>query len=101
MSHDKCIHDNILIVTLFACGRVSTNRLIRSLRQLEIPMTGSPGGNLLGRIKWCSQVKTRPPTFAFLMRGVKELDKQQERFLVNTLRDLFDLQGIPLRTYVR
>lgn len=51
------------------------------------------------KIKYMTQAKTRPPTFAlFVNRSVPESYK---RYLTTSLRDTFNLPGIPIRMLVR
>jgi GTP-binding protein len=51
------------------------------------------------KIKYMTQAKTRPPTFAlFTNRAVPESYK---RYLVNAMRDAFGLPGVPIRLLIR
>ena len=53
------------------------------------------------KIRYATQVKTRPPTFAFFGTRVAELPKSYERYLENSLREAFDFWGPPLRLHFR
>ena len=61
------------------------------------PLVGS------GRVKirYATQVKSRPPTFAFFGTRVSDLPKSYERYLENSLREAFDFWGPPLRLNFR
>jgi len=53
------------------------------------------------RPKYISQTKTRPPTFVLKCSRVSSIPDSYKRYLVNGLREDFDLQGTPIRLYVR
>jgi GTP-binding protein len=53
------------------------------------------------RLRYITQVKARPPTFAIWATRFKGLPDSYMRFLANRLRDEFDLDGIPLRLLLR
>lgn len=49
------------------------------------------------KIKYFTQVKARPPTFIAFMSGKKALSDTELRFLMKSLKEDFDLGGIPIR----
>lgn len=51
--------------------------------------------------KYISQTKTRPPTFILKCSRAESLPESYKRYLVNGLREDFDLPGIPIRLFVR
>ena len=51
--------------------------------------------------KYISQTKTRPPTFVLKCSRATKLPESYRRYLVNGLREDFDLWGIPIRLFVR
>ncbi len=51
--------------------------------------------------KYISQTKTRPPTFVLKCSRATKLPESYKRYLVNGLREDFDLTGIPIRLYVK
>ena len=51
--------------------------------------------------KYISQTKTRPPTFVLKCSRATKLPESYSRYLVNGLREDFDLWGIPIRLYVK
>lgn len=53
------------------------------------------------RLRYITQVKARPPTFAIWATRAKGLPDSYIRYLANRLRDEFDLEGIPLRLNLR
>lgn len=53
------------------------------------------------RLRYITQAKTRPPTFAIFVSKPDELPEAYIRYLVNGLRDDFGLAGVPLRLNLR
>ena len=53
------------------------------------------------RLRYATQIKTRPPIFAIWCSRPKELPESYTRYLVNGLREDFDLDGVPLRVHLR
>lgn len=51
--------------------------------------------------KYISQTKTRPPTFILKCSRAESLPESYKRYLVNGLREDFDLPGVPIRIFVR
>ncbi len=53
------------------------------------------------RIRYMTQVKSRPPTFALFGNQLDALPEAYQRYLQNGLREDFDLKGTPLRLVMR
>ncbi len=53
------------------------------------------------RFKYITQAKTRPPTFVAQCSMPEALPASYERYLLNGLRETFDLPGVPLRLFLR
>jgi len=53
------------------------------------------------RLRYMTQANTRPPTFALFASKPGELPDSYRRFLVNSLRQDFDLPGTPIRLMLR
>ena len=53
------------------------------------------------RLRYGAQIKTRPPTFALFVSKPAALPESYVRYLVNGLRDDFDLPGVPIRVVMR
>jgi GTPase len=53
------------------------------------------------RLRYMTQANTRPPTFALFASKPGELPDSYRRYLVNQLRDSFDLPGTPIRMMLR
>jgi len=81
--------------------RISTGRLNRWLEpMLEAhPPPLSQGRRL--RIRYMTQIKTRPPTFALFASRPVDLPESYLRYLIGGLRQDFGLEGIPIRMVLR
>ncbi|HLB79121.1 MAG TPA: ribosome biogenesis GTPase Der, partial [Dongiaceae bacterium] len=53
------------------------------------------------KLRYGAQIKTRPPTFALFVSRPEKLPDSYSRYLVNSLRDSFDLPGVPIRLQLR
>jgi GTP-binding protein len=53
------------------------------------------------RLKYITQIKSRPPTFTIFANKPGDLPESYKRYLENNLRESFDLGGIPLRLFFR
>lgn len=81
--------------------RVPTSQLNRWLRGM---METHPPPLVEGRrvkVRYMTQVKGRPPTFALFSNNPGELPEHYTRYLVNGLREAFDLPGVPIRFLLR
>lgn len=83
------------------CARTKTGDLNRWLRYM---IERNPPPSVNGkRIKprYMAQIKARPPTFVLMASRGEQMPEQYRRYLVNGLREAFDLQGVPIRLHVR
>lgn len=81
--------------------RVSTAKLNRWLEEI---LEHHPPPLVSGRrvkVRYMTQPKTRPPTFALFVSHSKGLPESYVRYMANALREDFGLWGIPLRLLVR
>jgi GTP-binding protein len=53
------------------------------------------------KLRYLTQTKTRPPTFQLFGNQLDVLPDSYVRYLVNDLRDRFDLPGVPIRVLLR
>ena len=51
--------------------------------------------------KYMAQTKARPPTFVMFASRADQLPDHYRRYLVNSLRESFDLPGVPIRLTVK
>ena len=53
------------------------------------------------RIKFCTQLPTKTPTFAFFANLPQYIKDPYKRFIENKLREHFDFEGVPLQIFFR
>ncbi|ETA52678.2 GTP-binding protein Der [Rhodobacteraceae bacterium PD-2] len=81
--------------------RVSTgqlNRWLDSMVQRHPPP--APQGRRI-KLRYMTQAKTRPPGFVVMCSHPDKLPESYSRFLVNGLREDFDMPGTPIRLTMR
>ncbi|MBL6663785.1 MAG: ribosome biogenesis GTPase Der [Flavobacteriales bacterium] len=53
------------------------------------------------RIKFCTQLPTKTPTFAFFANLPQYIKEPYKRYIENKLRESFDFSGVPLQIFFR
>jgi GTP-binding protein len=53
------------------------------------------------KLRYITQVKARPPTFVVFGTRAEQMPDDYKRYLVNGLREAFDLPGVPIRLQTR
>lgn len=53
------------------------------------------------KLKYATQIKKRPPTFAVFTNHIKPLEGAYERYLINSLREYFNLTLTPIRLVLK
>jgi GTP-binding protein len=53
------------------------------------------------KLRYITQVKARPPTFALFGTRAEQTPDTYHRYLVNNLRDAFEMPGVPIRLLLR
>ncbi|MBD0416085.1 ribosome biogenesis GTPase Der [Oryzicola mucosus] len=82
-------------------SRVSTGKLNRWLEGI---LAHHPPPAVAGRrlkIKYVTQAKTRPPGFVVNCSRPEAVPESYVRYLVNSLRESFDMPGVPIRVALR
>ncbi len=81
--------------------RVATAQLNRWLTgMLEAHPPPAPGGRRI-KMRYATQAKTRPPGFVVMCSHPDKVPASYTRYLVNGLRDDFDMPGTPIRLWLR
>ena len=81
--------------------RVPTAKLNQWLGQMtEAHPPPAPGGRRI-RLRYMTQVKTRPPAFVVMATHTDKVPESYLRYLVNGLRADFDMPGTPIRLTLR
>lgn len=81
--------------------RIATNPLNRFLQQVT---DSHPPPAVSGRrvkLRYMTQPKARPPSFVLFCSRADALPESYQRYLVNGLRETFDLPGVPIRLTLR
>lgn len=82
-------------------AKVKTSDLNRWLRySIERHPPPSVHGKRI-KPRYMAQMKSRPPTFVLIASRGEHMPEQYKRFLINGIRDAFDMKGIPIRLFVR
>jgi GTP-binding protein len=81
--------------------RVSTSQINRWLESaVERNPPPAPGGRRI-KIRYATQPNARPPTFAIFGNQLSKMPQSYQRYLMNGLRETFDLKGVPIRFSLR
>lgn len=81
--------------------RVTTAQLNRWLTgMLEAHPPPAPGGRRI-KLRYMTQAKTRPPGFVVMCSHPDKLTDSYKRYLINGLRQDFDMPGTPIRLTFR
>jgi len=81
--------------------RVSTAQLNRWLAgMIEAHPPPAPQGKRI-KLRYMTQAKTRPPGFVVMCNHPEKLPESYSRYLVNGLRQDFDMPGTPIRLTMR
>ena len=81
--------------------RVSTNAMNR---WLAAALTAHPPPAVSGRrlkLNYITQPKARPPSFVLFCTRADALPESYQRYLINAMRESFDLPGVPIRLTLR
>jgi len=81
--------------------RVSTGQLNRWLEAMKEAHSPPLAKGRTNKLRYMTQVKARPPTFALFVSQPDELPDSYQRYLVNGLREPFGLEGVPIRLLLR
>ncbi len=81
--------------------RVSTSKLNRWLEEAtqHHPPPAVRGRRL--KLRYMTQISARPPSFVIFVSKPEELPDSYTRYLVNGIREVFDLPGTPIRLALR
>lgn len=81
--------------------RVSTSHLNRWLEEATARHAPPASKGRRIRLRYMTQVSARPPTFVAFCSQPGDLPKSYTRYLVNSLRETFDMPGTPIRFNLR
>lgn len=78
-------------------SRVSTAKLNRWLEKVTVNHAPPAVAGRRVRLRYMTQAKTRPPHFVAFASRPEELPESYTRYLVNSLRQTFNIHGTPIR----
>lgn len=81
--------------------RVSTWKINRWLDMKTSQYPPPLVGGRPNRLRYMSQINTRPPTFAVWVSKPDDLPATYKRYLINALRQDYGLQSVPIRLLLR
>ena len=81
--------------------RVPTGELNRFVQQITAEHPPKSAGRRGVRVLYAAQTGTEPPEFVFFTNVATEFHFSYQRYLVNRLREQFELEGTPIRIQVR
>ena len=81
--------------------RISTSHLNRWLAgMVAAHPPPAPGGRRI-KLRYMTQAKTRPPGFVVMCSYPDKISESYSRYLINGLREDFDMPGTPVRLWMR
>ncbi len=80
---------------------VPTSKLHDWLKQAETTHSPKLYKGKAIKLKYATQIKKRPPTFAVFTNHIKPLQGSYERYLTNSIREYFELNMTPVRLVLR
>ncbi len=81
--------------------RIATASLNRWLHARESQNPAPLANGRANRLKYITQIKTRPPTFAMWVSKPDALPETHKRYIINALREDYDIPGVPVRLLIR
>mgnify|MGYP001173133289 CR=1 FL=1 len=81
--------------------RIATSRLNSWLRRTLYQHPPPLVDGRRTKLRYVTQIKSRPPTFSIFCNITRGLSESYQRYLANSLREEFDLPGVPIRLILR
>ncbi len=95
------LHESVLFIRETWSRRIATSLLNEWLKSMvEAHPPPALGGQRI-RLRYITQIKTRPPSFVVMCSHPQKLPASYSRYLVNGLREQFDFAGTPIRIIMR
>jgi GTP-binding protein len=82
-------------------NRIGTGRLNQWLARMQAEHEPPLAGGRQVKIRYMTQAKARPPTFALFVNKPADLPDAYLRYLTNGLRREFGFEGVPIRLHLR
>jgi GTP-binding protein len=81
--------------------RVPTGKMNRWLKAQESQNPAPLVNGRMNRLRYMTQIKARPPTFALWVSRPDDYPDAHKRYMINSLRRDFDIPGTPLRIILK
>lgn len=81
--------------------RIKTAGLNKWLQMMESRNPAPLVSGRQNRLKYITQIKTRPPTFALWVSRPDKLPSAYKRFIINGLQKDYNIPGVPIRLMIR
>jgi GTP-binding protein len=81
--------------------RLSTGQMNRWLGAMESRHPAPLTQNRPNRLRYITQIKTRPPTFALWVSRPDDLPDSYKRYLIRGIREDFGIEKVPIRLVLR
>ena len=82
-------------------ARITTSKLNETMLPfIELNPPPATKGKYI-RIKYCTQLPTKTPTFAFFANLPQYIKDPYKRYIENKLRESFDFKGVPIQIFFR
>lgn len=81
--------------------RIGTGKLNRWLRMMESQNPAPLVNGRQNRLRYMTQIKARPPTFALWVSRPDDYPETHQRYLINGLRRDFDMPATPVRLIIK
>ena len=82
-------------------SRISTGALNRWFAQVVANHAPPAVAGRRIRLRYMTQANARPPTFIAFCSRPEALPTSYQRYIVNEMREEFDLEGVPIRLHLR
>jgi len=93
--------DRALVTYEYWNKRIPTANLNKWLAMMESRNPAPLISGRSNRLKYITQIKTRPPTFALWTSRPEKLPDSYKRFIINGLRKDYKIPGVPIRLLIR
>jgi GTPase len=99
-------HIDRLMTAIFAIERawnthISTAKLNRWLGGITEKHPPPAVGGRRIKMRYMTQAKMRPPSFIVFATRAEAVPASYQRYLLNSMRDIFDMPGTPIRLWLR
>lgn len=106
ISAERGTHIDKLMAAVFSTyeiwnKRISTNKLNNWLEEALVRHSPPIVNGRRIKIRYATQIKTRPPTFAIFASKAEKLPDSYQRYLINSMRDVFNMPGVPIRIILK